>query len=254
MRAQAHALIRPLADRSPNPDRLQSAQAGSFANRGRWRIAKASPRARGRFPVNPIRRRKFSAGVATTPQMGAKMRKMISAALGAGLLLAGCASVPAMQNVATISDPAARDAAYAQLQAAAPKPIEGNTGAYMSPFTSDGVTAEWVTKSMQVKSSGQVGQAVGQIAGDQLLSNIPFAGLFAGKATKALARSAALKSIGGEEFVKSSSDLSFANLNDMAAYMYAFHSSHAEYARIVDATGAIYPEFQEVYFASYPAP
>jgi len=171
-----------------------------------------------------------------------------------GLLLSACASGPAMQNVATISDPVARDAAYAQLQAAAPKPIEGNGGRYMSPFTSDGVTAEWVTKSMQVQSSGQIGQAAGQIVGDQLLSNIPFAGLFAGEATKSLARSAALKSIGGEEFLKSSSDLSFDELNAMAAYMYAYHSSHAEYGRIVSATAAIYPEFRDVYFTTYPQP
>lgn len=182
------------------------------------------------------------------------MKKVLSSALGAGLLLAGCASGPAVQNVATISDPAAREAAYSQLQATAPRPIEGNSGRYMSPFTSDGVTAAWVTKSMEVKSSGQLGQVAGQIAGDQLLSNIPFAGLFAGEATKSLARSAALKSIGGEEFLKSSSDLSFNELTDMAAYMYAFHSSHAEYARIVDATGAIYPDFQKVYLAHYPRP
>lgn len=182
------------------------------------------------------------------------MKKIGIVALASlALLTAGCATAPAMQNVASISDPAAREAAYATLQASAPKPIEGNGGKFMSPFTSDGVTAGWVTKSMQVQASGQVGQAAGQVVAGQVLSKIPFAGMFAGEATKALARKIALDSIGGEEFLKSSSDLSFNSLEEMATYMYAFHSSHAEYGKVVSATAAIYPEFAEVY-ARYPKP
>lgn len=180
------------------------------------------------------------------------MRKLILAT-SVALLLAGCASTPAMENVAAITDPAAKEAAYAKLQAEAPKPIEGTTGKYMSPFTSDGVTAGWVTKSMQVQATGDIAGAAGSIAAEQLLSNIPFAGMFAGDAAKKVARAAALKSIGGEEFLKSSTDQSFDSVEDMAAYMYAYHSSHAEYAKIVKATIAIYPEFQAAY-AKYPQP
>lgn len=180
------------------------------------------------------------------------MKKLkLSAALSMALMMSACASTGGMTDVARIQDPAARENAIAQLRAAAPKPLEGTSGAFMSPFTSDGVTAEWVTKAMKVQASGDIGGAVGQVAADQLLSNIPFAGLFAGKATKALARSAAMKSIGGEAFLKSSSDLSFNTLDDMAKYMYAFHSSHPEYPRIVKATAAIYPDFANVY-AVYP--
>ena len=182
------------------------------------------------------------------------MKKTATVALTSlALVVTGCATMPAMENVATISDPAAREAAYMTLQASAPKPIEGNTGKFMSPFTSDGVTAGWVTKSMQVQASGQLGAAAGQIVGDQLLGNIPFAGMFAGKATKALARKVALDSIGGEEFLKSSSDLSFDTLDEMASYMYAFHSSHAEYGKIVKATTAIYPDFGQAY-SRFPQP
>lgn len=170
------------------------------------------------------------------------------------LLLAGCATMPAMQNVATVTDPVAREAAYKELQTNAPTPIEGNGGKYMSPFTTDGVTAEWVTKAMKVQASGAIGEAAGQIAANQLLSNIPFAGLFGGMASKSIARSAAMSSIGGEEFLRSSSDLSFNSLPDMAAYMYAFHSSHAEYPQIVKATAAIYPEFAGIYASGYPQP
>jgi len=181
------------------------------------------------------------------------MKKKVFGAIIASMMLAGCATVPAMQDVASISDPVAREAAYAKLQAEAPKPIEGNTGKFMSPFTTDGVTAEWVTKSMQVQASGQIGQAAGTLAAGQLLKNVPFAGMFAGDATKKIARALALKNIGGEDFLKSSSDLSFESLDDMAAYMYAYHSGHADYARIVKATVAIYPDFETAY-AKYPQP
>lgn len=156
-----------------------------------------------------------------------------------------------MVDVGRLTDPAARATAVAQLRAAAPQPIEGNGGAFMSPFTSDDVTAAWVTKSMGVQAAGDIGAAAGQIAANQLLSNIPFAGMFAGKATKSLARSAALNSIGGEAFLKSSSDRSFNALTDMAANMYAYHSDHPEYPRIVKAVTAIYPDFAAVY-AAYP--
>jgi hypothetical protein len=39
----------------------------------------------------------------------------------------------------------------------------------------------------------------------------------------------------------------------MAKYMYAFHSSHEEYAKIVKATIAIYPDFARAY-AAFPQP
>jgi hypothetical protein len=181
------------------------------------------------------------------------MKFRLIAAVAASLMVAGCATAPAVENVAKISDPSAKEAAYAKLQADAPKPIEGSTGKFMSPFTSDGVTAEWVTKSMKVEASGKIGQAAGTLAAEHLLSNVPFAGMFAGDAAKKLARAAALKGIGGEEFLKSSSDLSFNTLDDMAAWMYAYHSSHEDYAKIVKATIGIYPDFARAY-AKFPQP
>lgn len=134
----------------------------------------------------------------------------------------------------------------------APTPIEGNAGKYMSPFTSDGVTAAWVTKSMQVKASGQLGAMAGQYAGQKAMENVPFVGGMLGKrAGQAMGRSIALKAIGGEEFLRSSSDLSFNTTEDMATYMYVNYSTHAEYKQILEATYAIYPEFKDVYVRLY---
>ncbi|MDB6114799.1 MAG: hypothetical protein JWQ62_1744, partial [Lacunisphaera sp.] len=58
----------------------------------------------------------------------------------------------------------------------APKPIEGNTGKYMSPFTSDGVVAEWVDKAVKAKMGSAVGGAIGAYAGQKAMENIPFIG------------------------------------------------------------------------------
>jgi hypothetical protein len=146
-------------------------------------------------------------------------------------------------------------------QLASPKAIEGTTGKYMSPFTSDGVTAGWVTKAMGVKASGAVGSMVGSAAGNyaankatnQMASMVPIPGMSflaqrAGKAAgEAAGRGMALQSIGGVEFLKSSTDLSFNSLQDMAIYMYVNHSTHPDYAKIVDATASIYPEFKTAY-------
>ena len=130
----------------------------------------------------------------------------------------------------------------------APTPIEGSAGKYASPFTSDGVTAGWVTKSMQVKAAGQIGSMAGNYAGQKAMEQVPFVGGFLGKkAGAAVGRGVALKAIGGEEFLRSSTDLSFNSLNDMALFMYVNYSTNPEYQKILDATYAIYPDFQVAY-------
>jgi hypothetical protein len=183
---------------------------------------------------------------------------------GLGALMSGRSSTAAnaVNAAAAASAPITAVAARGTPdQLASPKAIEGTTGKYMSPFTSDGVTAGWVTKAMGVKASGAVGSMVGSAAGNyaankatnQMASMVPIPGMSflaqrAGKAAgEAAGRGMALQSIGGEEFLKSSTDLSFNSLQDMAIYMYVNHSTHPDYAKIVDATASIYPEFKTAY-------
>ncbi len=173
----------------------------------------------------------------------------------------GNSAANAAAAVANANAPITAVAAPAPSLLVSPKPIEGTTGKFMSPFTSDGVTAGWVTKSMSVAASGAVGSMVGNYAGQkmaekasmQMASMIPIPGMGmlgqrAGKSMGAAAgRGIALQAIGGEAFLKSSTDLSFNSLQDMAVYMYVNHSTHADYAKIVDATASIYPEFKTIY-------
>ncbi len=130
----------------------------------------------------------------------------------------------------------------------APTPIEGSAGQYASPYTSDGVTAGWVTKSMQIKAGGQVGTVAGNYLGQKAAEKIPFVGGFMGKKVGAMAgRSLALQSIGGEAFIRSSTDLSFNSLSDMAVFMYVNYSTTPDYPKVLEATYAVYPEFQAAY-------
>lgn len=134
----------------------------------------------------------------------------------------------------------------------APTPVEGTVGKYMSPYTSDGVTAAWVTKSMQVKASGQIGAMAGQYAGQKAMESVPFVGGFLGKkAGQSMGRAVALKAIGGEEFLRASTDQSFNSLQDMATYMYAGYSTKEDYKQVLEAVYAIYPEFKDVYLGMY---
>lgn len=130
----------------------------------------------------------------------------------------------------------------------APAPIEGNTGEYMSPFTSDGVVSKWATKAISVKAGSAVGGAVGAYAGSKALEQIPFFGSWLGqKAGNAAGRALAINNIGGEEFIKETSDLSFSNLDDLAVYIYVKHSTHKSYHAVLNATYTIYPDLKKSY-------
>jgi len=154
------------------------------------------------------------------------------------LIAAACAAVLSMATAAHAGDV-----------------IQGNTGKYMSPFTSDGVTAGWITKSMQVKASGQIGALAGQYAAQKALENIPFAGMFGKQIGEQAGRQVALQSIGGEAFLKESSDLSFASAQDLADYVKANYADHAEIGKIMAATYAIYPDVQQAWLmAKRPLP
>ena len=158
----------------------------------------------------------------------------IAAIVASSLLFSGCGMEPPY-----IAPPTSLTA---------PAPIQGNSGQFMSPYTTDGVMAEWVDKSVNAKVGAAVGGAVGAYAGQKLAEQIPFFGGMIGQEVgESAGRAAALEMAGGEEFIKSSSDLSFNNLYELSVWMYVTHSSHAHYQDALDATFAIYPEMQQIY-------
>lgn len=162
------------------------------------------------------------------------MKKLLSLAFV--LILGACASAPQLVPPTAMK---------------APDPVIGNSGRYMSPYTEDGTVALWVEKGRNASAGSSIGGFVGAQAGAKLAENIPFVGgLLGQKAGEAAGRSIALKMVGGEEFIKQNSDLSFNTVHDMAVYMYVKNSSHKDYAQVLDLTQKIYPELKTAY---YPA-
>lgn len=136
-------------------------------------------------------------------------------------------------------------------QLVAPQPIHANTGQFMSPYTSDDVLTEWVDNALKAKAAGNIGGALGAYAGAKALEQVPFVGgIIGAKVGDKIAKEIAIKSAGGMEFVKESSDLSFDNPDNMAVYLYVKHSQHEHYQDALNATFSIYPEVKKRYYLS----
>ncbi len=130
----------------------------------------------------------------------------------------------------------------------APPAIEGNQGEYMSPYTSDGVLAEWVDNAINAEMGASIGGMAGAYAGQKLAENIPFIGGWIGQEVgNSVGREIAIEMSGGEEFIRSSSDLSFNSLEDLALWMYVNHSTHPHYQDALESTFSIYPDLKTVY-------
>lgn len=129
--------------------------------------------------------------------------------------------------------------------------IPDNSGQFMSPYTSDRVTAEWVNRALNANIGATAGSAIGAAAGayaaNKALESVPFGsllgGMFGSSVGKNVGRTSGIESIGGWDFVRSTSDMSFHSLADMARYLISEYGSDPNFPEVVQATTHIYPEF-----------
>lgn len=127
----------------------------------------------------------------------------------------------------------------------APSPIEGNSGKFMCPYTSDGTVCAWVEAGKNAKMGAQLGSALGSYAGQKAMEQVPFVGGFLGqKAGAAIGREVAIKSMGGMDAIKNGSDLSFNSIDNLIVYIYVNHSTHADYQSVTQLIGELYPDFK----------
>lgn len=147
-----------------------------------------------------------------------------------GLTAAGCASVAPLPRPAEVQ---------------VPTPREDNVGAYLSPFTSDGTIAPWVAKGTAAKLGAAVGGYAGRKAGEKALEQVPLiGGLLGRRVGQAAGRAAALKLVGGEDYMRETSDLSFDTVDALIVYLYAHYTEHEEWAKVFDLTKSIYPDVE----------
>lgn len=136
----------------------------------------------------------------------------------------------------------------------APEPIQGNSGQFMSPYTSDGVVAEWVDRAVNVKMGASIGKTALSFAGQKAMENVPFVGGMLGSAVgDAAGRAVAIEASGGMDFITSTSDLSFNSVDDLAVFLFANHSQSADFQKVLEATWAIYPPLQQRYYPAIQA-
>lgn len=127
--------------------------------------------------------------------------------------------------------------------------LPDNTGKYLSPYTSDAVTAEWINQAINVRTGEAAGSAVGAAAGNvlagQVLDNVPFGGMLGGmvgsRAGGAVGRDVAIDM----DHVRETSDRSFRSVDDMARYLVHRFGDDANFADVVQATELVYPGFQQ---------
>ena len=167
---------------------------------------------------------------------------------------ATAATLTGTNTTATRSEPAAETGDGAATSASLV--IDNNSGSYLSPYTSDGVTAEWVNKAINAKmgsaAGSAVGAAAGAYAGRKALESVPggsllgsfFGGMAGSKAGKNVGRDAAIEASGGWDYIRQTSDLSFRSVDDMARWMTEVHGQKSNFQEVIDATLQVYPELQ----------
>lgn len=126
--------------------------------------------------------------------------------------------------------------------------IADSSGQFLSPITSDGVVAEWVEKSISVGLGSSLGGAAGAYVGQKALENVPFVGGFLGqRGGAALGRKLALEGVGGEAFMRETTDISFNTVDEMATWLKRNYATHPRMAEVLKASGKIYTDLPLAY-------
>jgi hypothetical protein len=138
----------------------------------------------------------------------------------------------------------------------APTPREDTEGKFLSPYRSDGELAEWASKAIRATAGSAVAGAATDKATNsavnQLAGKVPGGALVGGllkkKAKDKAKEVGAVTAIGGWDYVRKTSDISFDTADDLAVYMHATHSgADAEFAKALGATFSVYPALKEAY-------
>ena len=129
----------------------------------------------------------------------------------------------------------------------APEPLADKSGKFFAPFKADGTLTEWANKALSAQVGAALGAKAGEKATGMLASKVPLGGLLSGAAKKKGKELGAIAALGGEDFIKETSDLSFNSLDDLAVYMHAKHAGSSGYAQALATTIAIYPSLEKGY-------
>lgn len=126
----------------------------------------------------------------------------------------------------------------------APQPMANAKGKYVLPYTQAGALTEWANKALSTQLGAAIGEKAGDEVGKHLASRVPLGGLASGLMKKKGKEMGALAALGGEKYVRSTSSLSFNNLDDYAVYLHVKHGQGGDFKQALAAAMAIYPQLE----------
>lgn len=132
-----------------------------------------------------------------------------------------------------------------------PVALTDRSGRFCLPFNVDGTLTGWANRALSAQVGAAVGAKAGEKAGSMLAGKVPLAGgLLAMGAKKKGKELGAVAAVGGADYVKSSSSLSFRTLDDMALYLHLNCSLSPDYVKGFAAALALYPDLEKTYPAA----
>lgn len=132
----------------------------------------------------------------------------------------------------------------------APAPITGAKGKYLLPVDANGTLTGWAEKALNAQVGNVAGEQAGSAAAKGLGSVVPGGGLAGGFLKKKGKESGAMLALGGTEYVKSTSSLSFDSAEAYAIYLHSKLGQSADYSKAVQAAIALYPDLEASYTTS----
>lgn len=133
------------------------------------------------------------------------------------------------------------------VQIDAPAPRANAAGKFVLPYTESGGLTEWAAKTFNVQAGSFAGEKAGEAAGRAVASKVPLGGLATGLMKKKGKEMGAMAALGGEKYVRSTSFLSFDDLDSYAVYLHVKHSQQSGYNQALAAAMAIYPQLESRY-------
>jgi len=125
-----------------------------------------------------------------------------------------------------------------------PEPRYDSEGEFLFPYKDDGFITEWAEKSLTAQVGAEAGALVGDAVAGGIASRVPFGGLAGGLIRGKSKELGSVTALGGWEFIRQTSELSFDNLNEFSVYMHAEFQGLPDYEQALAAAMAIYPTLE----------
>lgn len=125
------------------------------------------------------------------------------------------------------------------------QPIQGNTGKFLFPFDEAGNATEWANKALAAKVGAMAAEKATDSAINAAVARVPFGGLMAGAAKSKAKGAGAVVAVGGWDYIKENSTLSFDRLDDYSIYLHSEYNGLPEYESALAAAMAIYPKLEK---------